>query len=101
MRSVLESALGPLNGAGVPDAEATTAVLRSSAFAEVSVWSIDKPTMRSCESVLGEITSSASGQLDSSTFDDLRTAIEPFADNGALPENVSTTAAIAFRPDRS
>ena len=101
LRSALEDELGPLDGSGVPDTDANAAVLIDSAFSDVSVWSFEQPGTRTCECVLGEIVSSASGRLSRPVLDRLRDAIEPFADHGEFPEVVRTTGAIASRPNRS
>ena len=101
LRSVLETELGPLDGSGVPNTDVTVAALTGSAFSDVSIWSITKPGTRTCESVLGEVMSSASGLLGPTAPQRVTTAIERYADQGELPEDVRTTAVIARRHDRS
>lgn len=101
LRSALEAELGPLDGSGVPDTDATATLLLNSAFSEVSTWALEQPGKRTSESVIGEIVSSASGRLSAAVLDRLRAVTESFADHGELAETIRTTAVIAYRPNRS
>lgn len=101
LRSVLDVEFDPRDDSGVPDSEATLAVLRDSAFSEVITWSDRRQGTRSCDSVVGELVSSASGRLGSDMQRKLREAIEPFSDGGQLPEAIHSTAVIGSRPDRT
>lgn len=75
LRAVLEAELGPLSGSGVPDSAETAALLADSAFDDVSGWSLHRSGVRSCDSAVGEIVSSTSGQLDASILERLRASI--------------------------
>jgi len=100
LRSVIEDEFGPLEGSGVPDAVAAAETLRSSAFSDVATWSIQREGRRSCGDVIGELLSSASGRLGPALQDRLLAAIEPCSVDGWLPETITSTAVIGFRPPR-
>ena len=100
LRSVLSTELGADVGsrAGVPDHHAEALVLADSPFAVVDKWVDERSERRSCESVVGELVSSASGRISPAAAIRLRTAIEPFASSGFVQETVTATALVARRP---
>jgi ubiquinone/menaquinone biosynthesis C-methylase UbiE len=101
LRSALSVELGTDvdSRAGVPDHLGDAAVLASSPFATVDTWVEERSERRTCESVVGEVVSSASGRIDPSMAARLQAAIEPFASDGTVHETVTTTALTARRPE--
>lgn len=99
LRSALSAELGTdvSSRAGVPDHLGDTTVLARSPFSAVDTWVEERSERRTCESVVGEVVSSASGRIDPTMAARLQAAIEPFASAGSVRETVTTTALIARR----
>lgn len=82
---------------GTPDHESDKAALGASAFNRVEEWSYTRDQQRSADSIVGEIASSASGQIDSDAIGRLLDALAPHLTAGAVVEHVTTTAIIGRR----
>lgn len=99
LRHQLRQELGrPISGGGTPDHESDMAVLDSSPFSDVETWVFAEERQRSGQSVVGEVVSSASGAIETRSADRLLAALKPYLTDGAVTENVTTTALIARRP---
>ena len=99
LRQHLSVQLGrPATGDGVPNHDSDLALLGASRFSEIKTWTFARDQERTAESIVGEVISSTSGQISSNGGERLLAALGPHLTNGAVVENVKTTALIARRP---
>ncbi len=98
LRRALEDQLGrSVDASGVPDHREDAAVLGRSSFAAVRWWIDERSELRSLDSVIGEVVSSASGAIDERRAAALRRTLETYATGDAVNEQVVATALIASR----
>ncbi len=99
LRRRLSEELGrAVSEGGVPNHDSDLTVLGASQFSNVERWMFARDQQRTGQSIVGEVISSASGAISNSGGERLLAAIEPYLNDGAVIENVKTTALVARRP---
>jgi len=99
IRNQLETELGrPIGAGGTPDHHRDRELLAASGFSQVDEWISDRTEQRQAASVVGEIMTAASGDLDVGALERLHAALVPWLTDGAVTEQVRTTALVARRP---
>lgn len=99
LRERLSQELGRAVGnGGVPNHDSDVLVLGASRFSNVETWMFVRDQQQTGESIVGEVISSASGAISDRAGERLLAALEPYLTEGAIVENVKTTALVARRP---
>ncbi|MGI9605894.1 MAG: class I SAM-dependent methyltransferase [Acidimicrobiales bacterium] len=98
LRSQLSAELNrAVSTSGAPDHDSDLAVLHASPFPIVDIWTHRFEHRRAVESVVGEVVSSTSGQIDRVAAARISVALRPYSVDDTLPETVVTTALVARR----